>query len=912
MPSPPFSFTMRLALLLALGASAARAYVVPDAPFAACRCATTLGAVTTPGALLGTYPGCGPHLDPAGAASAYFTFPQKWCLVDQTPALLAAAGGPCGYPVAGLGNVSTCAGASISNVQVASIAGQDASTFITGQTMLVTWSSSNIIGDNAFVTLTSPGVAGAPAQGSLVAPMRLGSATGVPMQNGTFSAVLVANNQLPPPITVTVTLCTRTGTGTGIGSACPTLNMTAPQTSIFASSPQALSILPVLSPVVDIVDNYGVSFTQRCVNFTTDGRSITVSFTANVQLAGNLVVGIGRTGGGGGGGGAVTVSSNTTLPWPAAGVLTTVPVVTAMTTARNYNVYIWANSTLASAPLYYTSPSLAFTLQPKVAPGLPVAAPTSCPSPSPSVSPTSTPTSSPTSSVTVGASASQTSSPTSSPTASLAASVSSAASVTPTPTVSGTDTPSPTPSETSTPTISVSPSDTPSPTVTPTPTLSLGSSPSMSPTNSLTSSATLSSSAAASGSPTSTPSTTVSAAASGSTTSTLSITSSATISESASASSSPASTPSPTVSASGLPTSSVAASSTVAATSSGAASSAVTASSSATGTPAAGDCSNGRRDGLETGIDCGGGAAGSGCPACGAGVPCKYSTDCARSGQAPLVCVNATLTCTSQALGSSFYAAPAAQAPLALDFWLTLSGAGVAKDAISAAGLDILTAAMLNASAGAYASPKLGNISITAATCAVRSVWATGVQRRLQQLIASAAAARALSASPPPNLTATIVLTLLLTPSGGTAAQALAALQPALSTSGELSPTRLLPLLAAALSSSTATFSAAEAWRAAARTPGTLAVQPAQAVALLAPAALATTEDVGRWGAPPAAGGAAAGAGAGGGGGGASAAGAGIVIGLVALVGGFAMYRLRTTGEFLGVRNKLVGTLGGL
>jgi hypothetical protein len=29
-------------------------------------------------------------------------------------------------------------------------------------------------------------------------------------------------------------------------------------------------------------------------------------------------------------------------------------------------------------------------------------------------------------------------------------------------------------------------------------------------------------------------------------------------------------------------------------------------------------------------------------------------------------------------------------------------------------------------------------------------------------------------------------------------------------------------------------------------------------------------------------------------------------------VGGFAMYRLRTTGEFLGVRNKLVGTLGGL
>ena len=338
------------------------------------------------------------------------------------------------------------------------------------------------------------------------------------------------------------------------------------------------------------------------------------------------------------------------------------------------------------------------------------------------------------------------------------------------------------------------------------------------------------------------------------------------------------------------------------------------ASSLATGTPAAGDCTNGRRDGLETGIDCGGGAAGSGCPACGAGVPCKFSTDCARSGQAPLVCVNATLTCTSQALGSSFYAptsaAPAAQAPLALDFWLTLSGAGVAKDAVSAGGLDILTAAMLSASAGAYASPKLGSISITAAACAARCVWVSGSQRRLNQLIAAAAAARMLSASPPPNLTGTIVLTLLLTPSGGTAAQAFAALQPALSGSGELAPARLLPQLAAALSSSTSTFAGAVAWRAAARTPGTLAVQPAQAATLLAPAALATTEAVGRWGAPPAAGG--AGAAAGGGGGGASAAGAGIVIGLVALVGGFAMYRLRTTGEFLGVRNKLVGTLGGL
>jgi len=335
----------------------------------------------------------------------------------------------------------------------------------------------------------------------------------------------------------------------------------------------------------------------------------------------------------------------------------------------------------------------------------------------------------------------------------------------------------------------------------------------------------------------------------------------------------------------------------------------VAASSLATGTPAAGDCTNGRRDGLETGIDCGGGAAGSRCPACGAGVPCKFSTDSARSGQAPLVCVNATLTCTSQALGSSFYA-PTSAAPLALDFWLTLSGAGVAKDAVSAGGLDILTAAMLSASAGAYASPKLGNISITAAACAARSVWVSGSQRRLNQLIAAAAAARMLSASPPPNLTGTIVLTLLLTPSGGTAAQALAALQPALSGSGELAPARLLPLLAAALSSSTSTFAGAVAWRAAARTPGTIAVQPAQAATLLAPAALATTEDVGRWGAPPAAGG--AGAAAGGGGGGASAAGAGIVIGLVALVGGFAMYRLRTTGEFLGVRNKLVGTLGGL
>jgi hypothetical protein len=64
---------------------------------------------------------------------------------------------------------------------------------------------------------------------------------------------------------------------------------------------------------MDIVDNNGVSYTQSCVNFTSDGRPISVSIMTNVLYAGNLYFGLARSGG------VATVVSTNIIAAPAPG-----------------------------------------------------------------------------------------------------------------------------------------------------------------------------------------------------------------------------------------------------------------------------------------------------------------------------------------------------------------------------------------------------------------------------------------------------------------------------------------------------------------------------------------------------------------------------------------------------------------
>jgi hypothetical protein len=256
-----FPALLRLAAAAAaLLAFPARAYVMPDVSAetpAGCRCMIANPTAATAGSFLaGTLYGCGPHPDPTNT----FAYPAHWCLVDQTPALLVAAGGSCGQKVAGLGNVSACAGASISGVSVAPsqplAASQPATTFYLGQTITVTWTQSGIVqpGEGVYVALQS-------ATGVI---LRIGGTTAFANATaGTFTtpaigAALVALSQ---PVTAMLLQCRYTTTTCLAVFSNPNANSTTVQPGLVGVSTQQLTLAnPTV--ITDILDNNGISYLQ--------------------------------------------------------------------------------------------------------------------------------------------------------------------------------------------------------------------------------------------------------------------------------------------------------------------------------------------------------------------------------------------------------------------------------------------------------------------------------------------------------------------------------------------------------------------------------------------------------------------------------------------------------------------------
>ena len=257
----PFPALLRLAAAAAaLLAFPARAYVTPDVSAetpAGCRCMIANPTAATAGSFLaGTLYGCGPHPDPTGT----FTYPAQWCLVDQTAALLVAAGGSCGQKVAGLGNVSACAGAAITGVSVAPsqplAASQPATTFYLGQTITVTWTQSGIVqpGEGVYVALQS-------ATGVI---QRIGgqavfaNATAGTFTTPAIGAALVA---LAQPVTAMLLQCRYTTINCVAFGSLPNANSTTVQPGLVGFSTQQLTLAnPTV--ITDIIDNNGISYLQ--------------------------------------------------------------------------------------------------------------------------------------------------------------------------------------------------------------------------------------------------------------------------------------------------------------------------------------------------------------------------------------------------------------------------------------------------------------------------------------------------------------------------------------------------------------------------------------------------------------------------------------------------------------------------
>jgi hypothetical protein len=102
-----------------------------------CTCAITKGTLTTPNASSTIAVGCSSKTDWNGQNT-------EWCLTDQTNQ-------PCGAYQPGFGYVDSCDLASFSNIQVQEPPmiewDQTPTTFYTGQTINITWESTNILSD---------------------------------------------------------------------------------------------------------------------------------------------------------------------------------------------------------------------------------------------------------------------------------------------------------------------------------------------------------------------------------------------------------------------------------------------------------------------------------------------------------------------------------------------------------------------------------------------------------------------------------------------------------------------------------------------------------------------------------------------------------------------------------------------
>lgn len=339
------------------------------------------------------------------------------------------------------------------------------------------------------------------------------------------------------------------------------------------------------------------------------------------------------------------------------------------------------------------------------------------------------------------------------------------------------------------------------------------------------------------------------------------------------------------------------------ATSSGSASPSGTATPSASPSPSPSapptTCADGVKSEGETDVDCGGGRASGGCTRCGSGLRCVSSTDCIGEGggaASDAVCDSASGRCADVRLGYTFWAshlrstnpalAASPNAPthtvFGLHFNVSLAPLSVANAtlALSPLGLDVFASALSSVAAVALgSSPGVDGHSLTVLSAAVTVSRVT----------------RGRGAPSPFN--ASITVYVMVGPASGANSTWHSAVTRA-GDAGVLSASTLGSRLATRLSTRAGLGAEESAWASAASSPSFLL---ASTSAVGAPSTLPvlTSVEAAAAAAPPRAGG------------GSSAAAPVIVL---LLLGGYAyaMYCLRTTGEFCGQRRKRVATCCGV
>lgn len=237
-----------------------------------CSCVITKTAATSPGAGASIVAGC--SLKPDWLSST-----SKWCLTDQ----VASPG--CGTLQAGLGWVDSCALAEFPTFNVSGppallSVDQTPTTFYTGQTLTVNWTSQNIASDE-WLRLTYMGV-------SL---RTLTTGSGVNVTAGTFSVrISDSGNSITPA-----------------GGSPLTLSTTNP--SVTSNSQVSITVLQskIVSTTV-----YDGNRTVGAGSIVCDNRNVTIQWLS----AGEAGVGVAtvtiRSNGGGGGG--TTVGTPLTVP----------------------------------------------------------------------------------------------------------------------------------------------------------------------------------------------------------------------------------------------------------------------------------------------------------------------------------------------------------------------------------------------------------------------------------------------------------------------------------------------------------------------------------------------------------------------------------------------------------------------
>jgi hypothetical protein len=232
-----------------------------------CPCALVKG-VATPNASATIAVGCSPKTDWTGSLT-------KWCLTDQTA--------PCGSFQAGFGWVDSCSSVALTSAIIPPSLvewDQTPTTWYTGQTLNLTWSSTNILGDE-FLKVAYQGT------GSL---RTLTTGSGLNVTAGGFSVRLSDATNM---VTTATTPLLLTATS-------PTLSLNVTPINVLLSK----------IVYVNVYDNTTLVGTG---NVNCDDRNLTIVWRGLGQAQFGLATVAIRSSGGGGGGGGTLVGSSVTV-----------------------------------------------------------------------------------------------------------------------------------------------------------------------------------------------------------------------------------------------------------------------------------------------------------------------------------------------------------------------------------------------------------------------------------------------------------------------------------------------------------------------------------------------------------------------------------------------------------------------